>query len=476
MSDKQTENESRIATPGSGSPVWWIVFRRELAELWIGGRALQLIILFSIFLGIMSFVLASNSELSLIPPKEMVYLTLGAAINVGLFIALIIGADSISGERERATLEALLLTPASRRQIVVGKFLAAVSPWPAAFAISCPYLAVLSQGDEVLGQALLWGAVLGTLLAPAFTGFGMLVSIWSNSNKTSLFASLTLYVLFLLPTQFPGTAQTGAMGKLLKQVNPMEATNHFLEKTLVNNRGLDEVGYFLLTPALFATLILGLLFLYAAPRLRLDGGIPGLIRRRPGCVVGLFLIACLIVAPGTLPALAFQGETSTDPELPLQISIDMNYRVVKTGDKIEFNTLVTYSGTEEESAPLIVAMNITNLDGEGDPVDPEDWSPERAQYIEPLAPGESANLSWRVNAILEGDYMLYMVVIPEPDGPEETSQPVASSGIHLTVNPFTRLNPGGVLPFSIVIPVVLVLGMALLLWLRRRRLDTSSSR
>jgi len=266
------------------------------------------------------------------------------------------------------------------------------------------------------------------------------------------------------------------MGKLLKQVNPMEATNHFLEKTLVNNRGLDEVGYFLLTPALFATLILGLLFLYAAPRLRLDGGIPGLIRRRPGCVVGLFLIACLIVAPGTLPALAFQGETSTDPELPLQISIDMNYRVVKTGDKIEFNTLVTYSGTEEESAPLIVAMNITNLDGEGDPVDPEDWSPERAQYIEPLAPGESANLSWRVNAILEGDYMLYMVVIPEPDGPEETSQPVASSGIHLTVNPFTRLNPGGVLPFSIVIPVVLVLGMALLLWLRRRRLDTSSSR
>jgi len=203
MSDKQTENESRIATPGSGSPVWWIVFRRELAELWIGGRALQLIILFSIFLGIMSFVLASNSELSLIPPKEMVYLTLGAAINVGLFIALIIGADSISGERERATLEALLLTPASRRQIVVGKFLAAVSPWPAAFAISCPYLAVLSQGDEVLGQALLWGAVLGTLLAPAFTGFGMLVSIWSNSNKTSLFASLTLYVLFLLPTQFP---------------------------------------------------------------------------------------------------------------------------------------------------------------------------------------------------------------------------------------------------------------------------------
>ena len=37
----------------------------------------------------------------------------------------------------------------------------------------------------------------------------------------------------------------------------------------------------------------------------------------------------------------------------------------------------------------------------------------------------------------------------DKSGPETTSQLVASSGIHLTVTPYTKLNPGGVLPYAI---------------------------
>jgi hypothetical protein len=86
------------------------------------------------------------------------------------------------------------------------------------------------------------GRLAGSILAPVFIGFEMLVSMGSNSNKTSLFVRLTGYLLFFLPTQFPGTLQASTMGKLLKRVNPMEAINQFLGKTLVNNRILDEMG------------------------------------------------------------------------------------------------------------------------------------------------------------------------------------------------------------------------------------------
>ena len=55
-------------------------------------------------------------------------------------------------------------------------------------------------------------------------------------------------------------------------------------------------------------------------------------------------------------------------------------------------------------------MNIINLDAAGDVVDPEDWSPQRTQYMESLAAGKSVTLSWRVNAILDGDYLVYMVL------------------------------------------------------------------
>ena len=467
MSDKQNVDDSRAEPSGSASPAWWLMFSRELTDLWIGGKALNLILVYTILLGFVTYVIASNSELSLIPPKEMVYETLKIAIAVGLFISLIIGADSLSGERERATLEGLLLTPMSRRQIIVGKFLAAISPWPVALVISVPYLSVLSQGDEVFGQAMLWGALLGSVLAPAYAGLGMLVSFWSNSNKTSFFVSLGMYILFLVPAQLPGRAQTGVSGQFLQWVNPVAAVNHFLSKILTNNRTVEEFWPWLQSPVVFALLILGLLFLYAAPALRLDAGRASKSWSRWRRAAGLSLF-CLMAALSTSHAMAFQEAQPATGDL--QISIDRDYELVKSGDVILFNTVVTNNGTEA-SPPVIVAMNIINLDVEGDVVDPEDWSPERTQYIELLAPDQSAELSWRVNAILDGDYIVYMVAMPKPEGQEATSLPVASSGIHLTVTPFTRLNPGGVLPYAIGGPFVVGLSMFFLYRRRRQGID-----
>jgi hypothetical protein len=119
-------------------------------------------------------------------------------------------------------------------------------------------------------------------------------------------------------------------------------------------------------------------------------------------------------------------------------------------------------------------MNIINLDAAGDVVDPEDWSPQRTQYLETLGPGQTVTFSWIVNAILDGDYLIYMTLIPEPAGQKATSQPVASSAIHLTVTPFTKLNPRGVLPYAVGGPIVLLLGMSLLRRHRRRQIEESN--
>jgi hypothetical protein len=148
----------------------------------------------------------------------------------------------------------------------------------------------------------------------------------------------------------------------------------------------------------------------------------------------------------------------------------MDATVVRAGTPILYDTVVTNRGGEK-TPPLIMAMNIINLKGTGEPVDPEDWSPQRTQYLDGLAPGASAKHSWRVNAILDGDFMVYMVAIPAPAGREATSQPVASSGIHLTVTPFTRLNPGGVLPYAIGGPALVAAGIFVLYRLRRRQTD-----
>jgi len=463
MNTLQADKRRRVTQSKSALPAWWLVLVRELTDLWVGGKALVLIFIYTIFLSVVTYVIASNSELSLIPPKEMVYETIKNVMAVSLFIGLIIGADSLSGERERNTLESLLLTPSKRRQIVAGKFLAAITFWPAAFVIAIPTFKLLSQGDEVFGQGLFWGGILGTVMVLAYVGLGMLVSFWSNSNKTSYFVSLGIYILFLVPAQLPGKAQTGVMGQFLQWVNPMAAVNHFLSKILVNNIKFSDFWVWIEAPVVFAIIVLGVLFLYAAPGLRLEEGKGSKLWKRFSRAIGLSVLAGLMLLSGVSTARAFQ--TGTNPEQPLQISINMETKTVKASDSIFFDTVVTNNGTEASSTTF-VAMNIINLEKGGEPIDPEDWSPQRTQSIDPLAPGQSATLSWRVNAILEGDVMIYMVAIPQPEGQDATTHPIASPGIHLTVTPFTKLNPSGVLPIAIGIPVIL---LVIIYFVNRRR-------
>jgi ABC-type Na+ efflux pump permease subunit len=271
LHERQAAGQRQAESSGRRAPVWWLMFIRELADLWIGGKALYLILGYSVFLGFQSYAQVKTSETSLIPPKEMVFAALQGVIYVTGIIGMIIGADSLSGERERGTLEALLLTPASRRQILLGKFLAGLSPWPLALLIAVPFFLLLAQGDPIFGQALYWGGIVGTLLAIGFTGLGMLISFWCNSNRVSFFVSLGVYLVLLLPSSWPGRAQLGYVAKLVQRFNPIEGPiNFFLPKILVNNRQFSEIGYWMWTPGVFAAAMVLLLFLYVATRLRID--------------------------------------------------------------------------------------------------------------------------------------------------------------------------------------------------------------
>ena len=124
---------------------------------------------------------------------------------------------------------------------MVGKFLAAVSVWPVALLIAIPYLVCSPRAMRSSARPSSGAPSLGSLLAPAYTGLGMLVSFWSSSNKTSYFVSLGLYIFFLVPAQLPGRAQTGAAGQFLQWVNPLAAVNHFLSKHLVNYRASERI-------------------------------------------------------------------------------------------------------------------------------------------------------------------------------------------------------------------------------------------
>jgi ABC-2 type transport system permease protein len=249
-----------------------IVLAQELRDLWIGGRGLVLSFCFSLLVGVIAYLVATNKALNFLEQRESVNLTLQVAIAVGALLALLAGADAVSGERERGTLESLLLTPVARLQITAGKLLAALSLWVAAFAITVPYIWFLGRGIGVVGDGLATGLVVGTLLAIFLASFGVVVSVFAASSRVSLSVSLFALLALFAPTQLPSNAQQGWAGDLLLRLNPITAGEHYVGKLLVDGHAWRQDVSWLLSPIVAAPLFAAAACVLGARFMRLRGG------------------------------------------------------------------------------------------------------------------------------------------------------------------------------------------------------------
>ena len=166
-----------------GTAGWLVVAAQESRDLWVSGRGPMLLFLFSALLSAVTYLAASNRAMNFLEQREAVNLLVQFAVAVGVLVTLVVCADGLSGERERGTLESLLVTPVSRRAILGGKLTAALSLWFGAFVVSTPYIWVLARGLGILTQALTLALLVGTLVAVGLASIGLLISAASNSNK-----------------------------------------------------------------------------------------------------------------------------------------------------------------------------------------------------------------------------------------------------------------------------------------------------
>jgi sodium transport system permease protein len=120
---------------------------------------------------------ASNSFLSFFLP----YILITMSLTGGLSAAL----DSSAGERERKTLESLLLTPAPRSQVLIGKILAVtLISLTAAIAAIVSMLIALSQ--------IQFGEQAGDVFHVTLTPLATVVMVWLAILLAAAFASLTI--------------------------------------------------------------------------------------------------------------------------------------------------------------------------------------------------------------------------------------------------------------------------------------------
>lgn len=254
-----------------GQPGWVVVLERELLQIWVAGRGLALCFGFSVLVSSLAYLAATNEALNFLEQRESVNLVVQVGVIVGALLTVLAAADAISGERERGTLESLLLTPVSRRQLVGAKLLAALSLWLAAYLILVPYAWFLARDLGIVGTALVASFVAGTLLAVCLASAGLIVSLYASSNRVSLSVSLFTLIALFAPTQLPGSARQGWLADLLLHVNPVTSAERFLNRVLISGSDYSSESGWLLSPSIGAGLA-GLALALLARRLRIGGG------------------------------------------------------------------------------------------------------------------------------------------------------------------------------------------------------------
>ncbi len=171
-----------------------------------------------------------------------------------------------------------------------------------------------------------------------------------------------------------------------------------------------------------------------------------------------------VVPVAVLVALILAASASgADGSGQISVTVDRTRISTKLGKKLAFRTTIVNRGSTAASG-LIAHLNVLSLRN-GTYVDPEDWSSNRTRYLAPIPAGGSSRTTWRMQAVNDGDFGIYVAVLPASG---IARPPATTPTIHLAVAQRKTLNSGGILPLALGIPALI--GVATLsLGLRRRR-------
>jgi len=223
-----------------------VLVRKEAGEVLMSGRGLTWLLALSGMLSVFTLLLVSNTELSLLDNAQVVYDMVGLVTALGALLALILGADSVAGERERGTLVPLLLTPLSRGQILAGKLGGLLIAWGVMYVLALPYLWAVGSTGQNMTDAMVVLAVLGTPVVLAFAFFGMGLGAVLGSLRSTLLTGLVVLILSASPLLLGPSLRQATVGRAFDAVNPFSGALNAYDAVIIDSQTLiAQAGHWL---------------------------------------------------------------------------------------------------------------------------------------------------------------------------------------------------------------------------------------
>lgn len=196
------------------------------------------------------------------------------------------------------------------------------------------------------------------------------------------------------------------------------------------------------------------------------------IPKRITVLIAAFAFALFSVAGPAFAQSSVKGGSSAliatpgNSGAPLKLDTSKATLSGKAGQYVKLPATVTNTSSTpvQDVVAYVSLVDVTR--GQQAPVDLEDWSAHRAVTIPTLAAGQSKDVSWSLRLVKGGDYVVYANAIAGGSTRASVGQEVP-----LSVTAQKNLNPGGVLPVAIGVPIVAGAALFGPVALRQRRLD-----
>ncbi len=215
-----------------------LIAGKETGELLLSLRGLAWLLATTVVLSAFGLLLVGDTELSLLDNAQVVYDMVGIVTALGALLALVVGVDTIAGERERGSLVPLLLTPVSRDGILLGKLGGVAVAWVVMYALAAPYLWAVGSTGQNLAEGLLTLALLGTPVVLGFGSLGMGLGARLATARTGLLIGLIALLLAASPLLLGPSLRQSAIGRAFDAVNPFSAAVNAYDAAIIDSQPL----------------------------------------------------------------------------------------------------------------------------------------------------------------------------------------------------------------------------------------------
>ena len=236
MKDGGRQNKG-VMPPGRGRMLV-VLARKEAGELIGSPRGLVWLTVLAMALSAMALQFVANTELSLLGNAEAVYMMQGVVMGLAALLAVVVGNDTLAGERDRGSLVALLVAPISRDTLLLGKLGGIVVAWGLFFVLALPYLWAVGSTGQNLVAAVVSLALLGTPLVVGFGLFAIAVGARLASSLASLMTSLLVLLVAASPLVLGASLRQSVIGGTFDAINPFAAALNAFDAVVIDSHSL----------------------------------------------------------------------------------------------------------------------------------------------------------------------------------------------------------------------------------------------